>query len=287
MKKWIVCILFIVLSLSLYSIAEAENRDLIKIGSDLIVKKGMRVADAVAIGGDVTVNGMVEGDAVAVGGSVILGSDAIVEGDVVTIGGKIEKEEGAQINGDIVEVNIPFFSSIIPSVCTGRWFGWFLPLRIITFISFLVLALLIVAIIPKPVCTISTMVEKNTLKMILWGLLGLVLIVPLGILLAVSVVGIILIPIEIILVGCAFLVGYISVAQLIGDKIASALKSPDLHIIWETLLGMIILWVIGWIPFLGWLVKAIALLLGFGGVIVVLGRTSKSAKEKKVQEINE
>ncbi|MBL7075264.1 hypothetical protein ISS37_08525 [candidate division KSB1 bacterium] len=276
MKKWIVFLLLLGLSLAFLPIAGAGVKDIVKIGSDLVVKEGMRVGDAVAIGGDVTVNGVVDGDAVAVGGSVILGPRAVVDGDAVSVGGTIKKEEGAIVYGDEVEVDIIGIPWAVTSVCKGIGLGLFWPFRIVVFIGFLALALLIVAIIPKPIGKISTAVEKNTLKVFLWGLLGMVLIVPLVILLAVSVVGIVLIPVEIILVGCAFLVGYIAVAQLIGNRMALALKKPDLNMLWGTLWGIIILGLVGWVPFLGWLVKVVASVLGLGGVIMALLSTRKS-----------
>lgn len=276
MKKWIVVLLLVGLPLAFPPVVGAKSREMVKIGGDVVVEEGMSVDKAVAVGGDVTVNGVVEDDVVAVAGSVILGSKAVVGGDVVSVGGAIKKEEGAQVRGDTVEVNIPGVSSVVRSFSKGKWRERFWAFRIISFIGLLALALLIVAVVPKPFGLISATVQKNTLKVILWGLLGLVLIVPFAGLLAISVVGIPLIPLEIILVACALLVGYIAIAQLIGNKMATALKKPDLNILWATLWGLITLWVIGWVPVLGWLVKAVALLLGFGGVIVALLSTTRS-----------
>jgi hypothetical protein len=44
---------------------------------------------------------------------------------------------------------------------------------------------------------------------------------------------------------------------------------------WETLWGLIALWVIGWVPVLGGLIKSVAGLLGLGGVIFSLLRLRK------------
>lgn len=271
MKNLLVCFLVAALLLGIRSIVGAEVRDIVKVGGDFVVEDGMRVSDVVTIGGHVTVKGMVDGDVVIVAGSVSLGPKAIVRGDVVSVGGTIEKDEGAEVHGNLVEVNIPGISSFILSVF--KCSNWQAPLwafRIIRFIGFLALSLLIAAIIPKPVSIISGMVEKNVLKVSLWGLLSVALIVPLAIILAVSVVGLVLIPLEIILVICAFLIGYIAVAQLIGKKMTAALKRPDQPLLCNTLWGLIILWVIGWVPVLAWLVKAVVMLLGLGAVTASL-----------------
>jgi len=79
------------LALVLLPASGAIANDRVRIGGDVVVEKGMTVKDAVAVGGNVTVNGVVNKSAVAVGGSVFLGPDAVVRKDVVCIGGVIEK----------------------------------------------------------------------------------------------------------------------------------------------------------------------------------------------------
>lgn len=279
MKKWLVCLQVVGLVLGFRSLAGAEGRTIVKFGSDLVVEERMRVRDAVAIGGHVTVNGVVEHDVVAVAGSVILGSNAVVGRNVVSVGGAIEKAEGAEVRGDLIEVNIPGLSSVLKSVSWPSWqeLRWaFGVISFVAFLGFLALALLIVAILPKPVGLISSAVENSTLKVALWGLLGAVLIVPLAVFLVISVVGIVLIPLEIFLVLCAFLVGYIAVAQLIGKKITAALRRPDQPMLWETFWGLLVLWGVSWVPVLGWLINSVASLLGFGGVIGALLSARKS-----------
>ena len=170
-------------------------------------------------------------------------------------------------------MNIPGLASALTAAFWSNWEGLRWALTIISFIAFLgflALALLTVALLPKPVGLISSAVENHTLKVGLWGILAMALIVPLAILLAVSVVGIVLIPLYVFLVVCAFLTGYIAVARLIGNKITIALKTPDRPMLWETFLGLIVLWAIGWVPIVGWLVKGLSALLGLGGVIVSL-----------------
>jgi hypothetical protein len=66
------------------------------------------------------------------------------------------------------------------------------------------------------------------------------------------------------------LVGYIAMAQFVGDRLAVAIKRPGLNILWVTALGLILLWAIGWVPFLGPTVKSAAILLGFGAVLVTV-----------------
>ena len=109
----------------------------------------------------------------------------------------------------------------------------------------------------------------------LWAVLGLVVLVPLAFFLVISAVGIPLIALEVFLVAIAFLVGYIAIAQLIGDKIAVLMKRPAISVLWVTVMGLLALWLVGWVPFLGSLVKAAVIVLGFGGVLATLFTSRK------------
>jgi hypothetical protein len=86
----------------------------------------------------------------------------------------------------------------------------------------------------------------------------------------ITVIGIPLVVLEVLLVGCAMLVGYIAVALFIGNRMATALKRPGLNMLWMTAIGLVILWAIGWVPFLGPTVKSVAVVLGFGAVLVTI-----------------
>jgi hypothetical protein len=268
MKKWFP-IIALSLPLALFPLVSANAKDKVRIGGDVVVDQGTEVKDAVAVGGSVTVNGKVRDSAVAVGGSVILGPHAVIGKDVVSIGGAVEQAQGSKIHGDVVELNIPGVSSIMPFFFedTSSSFWTF---KIVSLLGFLALAVLLVAVLPKPFNLITNNVQQNLGKIILWGILGLVVLIPLAIFLAISVIGIPLIALEVFLVGIAFLVGYIAVAQLIGDKIGALMKRPALSVIWLTVMGLLALWLIGWVPFLGSLVKAAVIVLGFGGVLATL-----------------
>ena len=270
MKKGIIFLITVILPLALFPIGSAQAKEIVRFGSDVVVEANQTVEKVVAIGGNVTVSGVVHGEIVAIGGNIFLGPTAKVGKEVVSIGGSIHKEPGAQIGDDEVELNIPGLSSLIGFSTTASWVGWALAFKILAFIGFLALALVIVAIIPKPFGLISNNVQQNTLKSILLGILGLVVLIPMAVFLAITVIGLPLVALEVFLVGIAFLVGYIAIAQLIGDKIAALLKRPALNALWVTLLGLLTLYLIGWVPFIGSLVKATAIVLGFGGVLTTV-----------------
>lgn len=58
--------------------------------------------DAVAIFGNIVVDGTVSGDAVSVGGGIKLGEDASVSGDSVAIGQGVYRHPNAVVKGEVV-----------------------------------------------------------------------------------------------------------------------------------------------------------------------------------------
>ncbi len=283
MRKYIQLILSIVLFTGLTSSVLASDRSIVKIGSDVHIEKDMRVDDAVAVGGSVFVDGIVDGDAVAVGGSVHLGEEAIIHGDAVTVGGTIEEAEGSMVYGTTVDVGSFDFTNIFEGSCLFDGHNGIpgIPrgLRFIPLIGLIALVLLLSVLIPTELGTVASYIKNEPIMMFLWGILGVILIVPLAVMLAISIVGIVLIPIEILAIFLAMLIGYIAVAIIIGKKLLRALNTDNPSVVLSAILGVLILWLVGLIPFFGSLVKALALIMGFGAVIIAVARRNKKTEE--------
>ena len=249
----------------------STDTSIFKIGSDVTIEKGQKIHSVVAIGGQITVSGAVEKSVVALGGSVVLTKTAVVNGNVASIGGVIVMARDAEVGGDLTEINSSNLYETLTTALSSEWEGWswiFAVISLSIFLVILVLALLIAALLPKPVRIVSEAIHENTFKVILCGILGLVLIAPLALLLTISVVGIALIPLEVIVVVCSVLLGFIAVGRIIGGKVLRLFKRPNTGIVRETFWGLLILWLIGWIPYIGWMVKAIAIVIGLGATLI-------------------
>ena len=271
MKKKTILILVAGLLLCFVTTVGAESSNVVKIGSDVTIEEGTKVHNVLAIGGQVTVDGVVENNIVALGGSVVLTRTAVVRGNVFALGGIIVRGRGAEVHGNVTEINADDISSAIANALSEEWEGWswiFAVVSVAIFLGVLLLTVITVFLIPKPVRLIASAVRGKPFKATVWGLVGLVLVVPLAVLLAVSVVGIVLIPLEMAIVLCAVLIGFISVSQLVGQKLFTILKKQDQSLMRETIWGLIILWLIGWIPYVGWMIKVCAIVLGLGGVLL-------------------
>ncbi len=266
-KLSIFAFVLLILSTSCFAAISGIDPDiknsLVKVGSDVVVPQGAAVQSAVSVGGNVDVAGLVHKDAVAVGGDLMIRKTGTVHGDAVCIGGKLIKEPGSVISGDTVEISV----ANLPGIFIGRSWGWSLSvLSLVSFLSFLVLALFAAAFFPVQIGKTSYYGERLPGASFLWGLLMIILIIPIILLLAVSLIGIIFIPAYLILLGAAAFFGYVAISQLFGKKILKSLRLKNKPMFIEVAVGFIFFELIGLIPIIGWLIKTIAVTMGLGAV---------------------
>ena len=236
---------------------------LVKVGSDVVVPAGANVQSAVAVGSNIDIAGTVNKDAVAVGGNLTIRKSGVVRGDAVCIGGTLIKEPGATISGDTIQLGV----ENLPGAVIGKGFGWSMPLfSVISFISFLILALFTASFFPIQVGRNSYFIERLPGQSLLWGLLMIVLVVPIIILLAISLIGIAFVPAYIILLAAASFFGYVAISQLIGKKVLKSLRMRNKPMMTEIIVGFVFFEIIALIPIIGWLIKLIATTMGLGAV---------------------
>ncbi|HEY1727949.1 MAG TPA: hypothetical protein VGG22_06235 [Candidatus Baltobacteraceae bacterium] len=101
------------------------------------------------------------------------------------------------------------------------------------------------------------------------GLLAFVAVVPLGILLALSIIGIPLIVIELAAVFAGVCIGQAAIALLVGRRLSELVRpnttpSP----LAALLLGLIVVSAAEIVPGMGWLVTALMVLVGLGAAIL-------------------
>ena len=267
MIKRVAIIIALICALSISaSPAFAKSQDIVRITENIDIPGGMVVNDVVAIGGDVTVYGKVENNIVAVGGRVSLKPASCVVGEIVIVGGSLLRESGSVTSGRLTQIDMPYFIPSLASFLKGGWIAVWATISVLVLLGFLGLAILLVALIPENMRTAVNAMEKSFARMLLWGLAWVILVVPIAVILAISVIGIILIPLEILLVGLALIIGYIAGAIYIGKNILLAFKANPVPFV-DAILGILILFLIGFVPIVGHVVKALFLLAGFGAVI--------------------
>jgi hypothetical protein len=255
-----------------------NNTNLIHFGSSVIVPENQVVENAISFGGNVTVspNAKVVDTAIAFGGDVLLQKGARVEGDVYSFGGRIVKEPGAIINGtseifdngQIIRNGsgmmdnrgrhrnsffVNYFFSIIFRICTGFVAG--------------ILGLILLQARPQFIPNLATKLRQNTGLAALWGIGTIVSFVFATVFLAITLIGIPLIPLLILTTVIMALVGSLGVALFIGQ---SLIRNRNWPLRQQFLVGLVMMTVLSLIPYFGGLVVFLINLFGLG--IIVLSR---------------
>lgn len=272
-KQPVFIILICAIALSA-SPAFARSPDIVRIAEDIEIPGDSVVNDVVSIGGNVTVYGKVENNIVAVGGRVFLKSSSCVVGEIVMVGSSLMRENGSVTSGKLTQIDMPFFIPSLGSFLKGGWIAVWATISLLVLLGFLGLAVLLIALIPENMRTAVNAIEASFARMLLRGLIWIMLVIPIAVVLAISVIGIILIPLEILLVALALIAGYIAGAVYIGKNILKALKAPSVPLV-DAILGIIVLFLVGFVPVLGHVVKALFLLAGFGAVVTTRFGTVK------------
>jgi hypothetical protein len=229
-----------------------KGSDVVRFGSDVVIDMNELVnGNVVAIASDIRVEGKVTGDVMAVLGSVELGSDAIVNGEVVSIFGSIEREDGSVIRGETAVIGgsyrrhggitLPF------TVFGGGLFGG--VGKVLSLIIGILLMLILLFFIPRRMRCAADYTTASLLKSFGLGLLlffgGIILVVILAIILAITIVGI---PVAVLLVfsfAALLFIGYLVSALALGSFVTRrcGVESDSLYL--QAIVGLFLLSILG------------------------------------------
>jgi len=123
------------------------------------------------------------------------------------------------------------------------------------------------SLFPGHVRSTGQIIFANPGRVIGWGLLALVLAVPLLILLAITIIGIPLIFVEILVLAIAGLLGFTSLSQLVGERIIGASSSGPANPIGAIALGVLILGAISMVPWAGGLFSLLLAVMSVGAAL--------------------
>jgi uncharacterized membrane protein len=244
-----------------------SSRDVVRVfQGNITVKQGQIVqGDVVCVGGsiDLEPGSVVQGDAVAVGGSVTVNEGALVLGQAVAVLGDVEVDRGGQVMGEHVQVGL---GKILGSHSPRRssWlrslgpFGLF-PTIALFAIMYLV-GLVALRMWPDRVRNVSHAMFESPVRAFTVGFLCWLLLLPLVLLLAISIVGIPIIPLLPVIMFLSIVVGLSSLALRIGEALPAG---PGQRFVPPAALGMgmTVLLLLAFVPWLG--ISLLALLQFF------------------------
>jgi len=215
-----------------------------------------------AKGGQVTVNGRVRGNARIAADRVIIGSGAVIDGDLIySSPRKAEIASGARITGKTIYQPRPMPEK---REAGGLKFGMWL-------LSFLMLFLVGVVLTALTPALITGVADRLARPLWMSLLIGFALLVGIPVVVIISMITIIGIPLALILLAVYLISVYISrlfVGIAIGRLLFAKLGKPSLSPYLSLLVGLLILWILIGIPYIGWFVHLVALITGLGGLAV-------------------
>jgi hypothetical protein len=247
-----------------------NDTNLIRFGGSITVPRNQTVENAIAFGGNVTVspNAKVVDTAIAFGGDVILKEGAQVEGDAYSFGGKIVQEQGAIVSGEKATFSdrhgMMYGSGRSRSSFFAQYF-FSAIFRISAAIVATILGLIILQTSPPFLPNLATELRQHSGLTALWGLGAIVSFVFSTVFLAITLIGIPLIPLLSLTLVITALVGSLGVALFVGQWV---FRRREGSVQQQFLVGLAIVTALTLIPFFGGLVVFLINLFGLGVILL-------------------
>ena len=274
------------------TIAETDEGGVVRLGGDYAVGVGERADEVVVLFGSAVIEGEVDGDVVVVLGSAALAAAGRVGGDFVVVAGSAEIAEGAAVEGDVVVVGggldaPPGFRAggeqvAIGSIWTGEQFAaavpwvregllWGRPIAPGLPLVWMVVAVLglvylaVNVVFDRPVRACGRALAEKPLTTGLAGVLVLLLIWPVCTILAVSVIGLAVVPFLLSAVFIAGLIGRVGAARWLGGRVvAETAPASRLQATRSISIGLALVCLAYTVPVLGFVTWTLLGVFGLG-----------------------
>jgi uncharacterized RDD family membrane protein YckC len=264
--------------------------DLTVMGNDAVVKADQTAHDVVVLGGTAIIDGTVTGDLVVIMGKARLGPTAVVRRDLVVVGGTLEADPLARIGHDRVVIggNQEMLKHLGWMKWPAQWFStglllarplphqylWSWMIAGVALLLYLVIAVLF----PRQVQASVAVLEEKPGSSLFAGLLAFALTGPLFLLLAITVIGLLVVPLLVCGMVAAFLFGKVAVYRYAGQQMGSqlgwvAMQQP----LGALLVGALLFCLLYTVPVVGFLAWGAVASLGVGAVLLAVFKRSPPA----------
>jgi hypothetical protein len=254
-------------------VTAAVARNATIIGGHIELDSAALVAqNAYLLGGNVDVKGTVQGSLLASGGSVML--DGVVGRDVEVAAGSFHLGPHAQIAGNL-RLRVPEGKVRIDPAARVSGTVSALPVqkggtfRILWMFGFIVAGVVMVALLPSFAAEAAATARERPGQSALVGLGSLILIPCAIVIAAITIIGI---PLALVASALYVVLVYLSrvpIALWLGERVAGGRsRTGRSGALVNFLIGGLILLVVGFVPFVGGLVSAIAVIVGLGTLLL-------------------
>lgn len=271
-------------------LASVVARDVVIAGGNVEIAKEATVeGDLTTAGGDVDVRGSVKGsvhvgagnvlidsevggDVHAASGDLKLGPNARIAGRVVHRGANVSRDPAAEVAGGIERALVSSdkrrgFRDRVRSNSGGGWF-WT--------IGVLGLAALLAGAFPEPSKRVAAELRARPGLAFLFGFIVLVCVPIAAVVFMITIIGIPVAIAVLLLYFVLLLVGYAAAGVMLGEAALQRFRAQDAaHVGWRigaAVLAMLVIALLGRIPFLGGFIVFAALLAGIGAIVITYAR---------------
>jgi uncharacterized RDD family membrane protein YckC len=273
-----------------------QGKEVVRVGRDYTLRAGETTGQVTVVLGSATIDGHVNGDVVVVLGLISVASTAVIDGSLVVVGGDVNVADGAVVSRDFVvvggAVNAPDgfspggehfvlglsgfggkFQAVLPWLTRGLLWGRpvvpELPWIWSVIGAFFLVYLALNVVFARPVRACSEILQAKPLSALLVGVLVMLLIGPVCLLLAVSVVGLAVIPFVLCALLVAGLLGKVAVARWAGANIVRQDVAESLmQSLRSFTIGFAAIVVAYMIPLLGFAAFTLVGVLGLGAAML-------------------
>lgn len=210
--------------------------------------------------GNAVINGVVDGNAASVFGNITVGENGVIKGSAAAVMGKVKRSPGSIIEGEIASVDGPFKAGrtkVVPLMGISS---------IIGLVVFYGLSALLLVLIPDRMSYMTESAPARIWRRFGIGIAAYLLFIPAIVALAITIIGLLLIP---FFIAGFFLIAFIGMTALklaVGRRITGSLEGRGAPYIY-LLVGSILIFVLPFVPVLGWLAYLFAASVGLGVVL--------------------
>lgn len=216
--------------------------------------KGIIKESIFLVGGQLTLDGVVEKDVICIASRVKIGKNALIKRDLFIIGGVLERETGAKVEGEFVYFKFDLKkieNTIIPILSDSRTLSF---LKAVKIILWFIIALVVFAAVPKKINSAEEIFDKRRLKIGAVGLLSLfsfIFLFFIFIILSFFIIGIPFLIVLILLYLITFIFGRTVIFYYIGIKLSHLLKFKNITPAIFIMIGAIFYALLKFLPILG------------------------------------
>lgn len=264
-----------------------------------------------AAGADVTINAPVLGSVLI--GAASFDLNANVKGDVNFSGDAINFGEGAKVDGQLIirstrdDVKVPTSvasadrvtiekisqpdmvmsaGDVAKQTTQGLIIAWVSAMLLLLILP--IIGIIWLALFPKRSQIAYEVAIAKPFKSLFFGILGVAMFIGLIPVLGVTLVGIPLIPVAIVVLIVSVLLGYIAGAWFLAARVLEAFGFEGDTLAKRAIAmvaGIILAFILGLIPFIGWLFGLILGFVGLGGILFAyIGRTINKQFHQDIAE---